>query len=318
MKTAPDPTEEQKDAAALWHARRAGGSLPAREEAAFAAWLNADIGNRLAYDQIRVLWGQLEAPARRVAAAAPGLRGGWRRKAMAGLAGLAVAAVLALSLLDPALIRLLAPGWRADIVSSDATVTRAGLPDGSTVHLGPETALATDFSGGRRRVALLHGQAFFEVRRRDGDPFIVTAGDATVQVVGTRFDVDLLPARARISVAEGAVRVRSPKDEEGVLLHGGQQVQVRAGRVGSAAAVDTMLALSWMQGRISVQDARLADLAAMLGRYADGRVMVLGDAGARRLSGTFPVSDVGASLETIAQATGARLFSAGPWLTVLY
>ncbi|MBU2088955.1 MAG: FecR domain-containing protein, partial [Alphaproteobacteria bacterium] len=150
------------------------------------------------------------------------------------------------------------------------------------------------------------------------DPFTVTAGDAIVQVVGTRFDVDLLPARTQVSVAEGAVRVRSPEGGAGVLLRGGQQVQVREGRVGSAAAVDTMLALSWMEGRISVEDARLADLAAMLGRYADGRVMVIGAAGERRVSGPFPVTDIATSLETVAEATGVRLVTAGPWLTVLY
>lgn len=319
MKNAPDLTEEQKDAAALWHARRAGGSLSAREEEAFEAWLNADIGNRLAYDQIRVLWGQLEAPARRVAGnAAPGLLRGWRRKAAAGLASVAVAAMLALSILDPALMASFIPDWRADIVSGDSPVTRASLPDGSTVHLGPGTALAMDFSDGQRAVTLLQGQAYFEVKHREGDPFTVAAGDATVQVVGTHFDVDLLPARTQVTVSEGAVRVHSPEGGAGILLRDGQQVQVREGRVGSAAAVDTKLALSWMQGRISVEDARLADLAAMLGRYADGRVMVLGDARERRLSGTFPVSDIGASLETVAQATGVRLLTAGPWLTLLY
>lgn len=316
MRNAPDLTDEQKDAAALWHAKRAGGSLSAREAAAFEAWLNADIGNRLAYDQIRVLWGQLEAPARRAAGAAtPGLLRGWRRKAVAGLAGMAVAAMLALSILDPS---FLVQNWRADIVSGDARMTQASLPDGSTLRLGPDTALATDFSGGRRHVTLLQGQAFFEVRHRDGDPFTVTAGDAIVQVVGTRFDVDLLPARTQVSVAEGAVRVRSPEGGAGLLLRGGQQVQVREGRIGSASAVDMALALAWMEGRISVEDARLADLAAMLGRYADGRVMVLGSAGERRVSGTFPVTDIAASLATVAQATDSRLLAAGPWLTVLY
>ncbi|MBU2089891.1 MAG: DUF4880 domain-containing protein, partial [Alphaproteobacteria bacterium] len=172
MRNAPDLTDEQKDAAALWHAKRAGGSLSAREAVAFEAWLNADTGNRLAYDQIRVLWGQLELPARRTAsgAAARGLlsrlTGNWRRKAVAGLTGAAIAAALVLSVIDPS---SLVQNWRADIVSGDSRMTQTSLPDGSTVHLGPDTALATDFSGGRRQVTLLQGQAFFEVRHREGD-----------------------------------------------------------------------------------------------------------------------------------------------------
>ncbi|HAI29525.1 MAG TPA: iron dicitrate transport regulator FecR, partial [Thalassospira sp.] len=49
-------TEAQKDEAALWHVKRAGGALTASQEQEFDAWLNADTGNRLAYDQMRVLW----------------------------------------------------------------------------------------------------------------------------------------------------------------------------------------------------------------------------------------------------------------------
>ena len=63
------PTEQQKDQAALWHAKRAGGSMSAADEIAFDKWLNSDRGNRLAFDQMRVLWAQVEAPARRASKA---------------------------------------------------------------------------------------------------------------------------------------------------------------------------------------------------------------------------------------------------------
>ena len=184
------PTDAQKDEAALWHVKRAGGSMSVAQEGEFDAWINADPGNRLAYDQMRVLWAQVEEPARRISTAMAGEKPRFDKvrqwfspgRAFAGVAG-AVAVGACVFFFNPDMVENI----RADIVTENETVTDVTLTDGSIVHLAANSAIATDFADGRRDVELLRGQAFFEVTHRNGDRFRVHAGPAMIEVVGTRF-----------------------------------------------------------------------------------------------------------------------------------
>ena len=319
MQGAFEPTEQQKDEAALWHARRAGGSLSAAQEHEFEEWLNADRNNRLAFDQMRVLWARIEEPSRRLAQTRrkPILSGFLSlfplRRSFAALAGMAFVAG-AVFYLYPDFI----DNIQADIVTGQSNVTSVELPDGSIVRLAANSALSTDFDGGRREIELLRGQAFFEVVHRNGDPFRVHTGDVTVQVVGTRFNVDRLSQETVVVVDDGAVRVSSPQDENGVLLGPGQQVLVNDGALSTSEIGDVRLALSWMKGRLSVHNMSVSELTARLENFDEGRIVVIGDVATRKISGSFPTTDISGSLETVADAIGAKVVRTSPWLTVVY
>ncbi len=319
MQGAFEPTEQQKDEAALWHARRAGGSLSAVQEYEFEEWLNADRNNRLAFDQMRVLWARIEEPSRRLAQTRkkPMLSGFLSmfrpRRSFVALAGMAFVAG-AIFFLHPDFI----DNIQADIVSGQSNVTAVELPDGSVVRLAANSALSTNFGGGRREIQLLRGQAFFEVVHRNGDPFRVHTGDVTVQVAGTRFNVDRLSQQTVVIVEDGAVRVSSAQDENGVLLGPGQQVVVNDGTLLPSEIGDVGLALSWMKGRLSVHNMPVSELTARLENFDEGRIVVIGDVGTRSISGSFPTTDIPGSLETVADAIGAKVVRTSPWLTVIY
>ncbi|KJE34290.1 iron dicitrate transport regulator FecR [Thalassospira sp. HJ] len=316
------PTDAQKDEAALWHVKRAGGSLTSAEESEFDAWLNADRGNRLAYDQMRVLWAQVEEPAARIATVNTHRVSRWRKvldwysPARIVTTSIAAAAVVAVAIfLNPDALE----NFEADIVTNAQTVTEVTLTDGSTVFLAANSAMTTDFEDGHRDVELLRGQAFFDVVHRDGDRFRVQAGDATVEVVGTRFNVDYLTDNTQVGVEEGAVRVSTGVETEDVVLLGpGDQVAVRDGGLQAKQAINIASVQSWMHGRLSVQNVRLADLIARLDNFAPGRLMVLGEIGNKTVSGSFPTDDVARSLETLGVAVGGQVVRTSPWLTVIY
>ncbi|WP_439622121.1 FecR family protein [Shinella sp.] len=319
MRGDAEPTEEQKDAAALWLGKRAGGSLTPAEAEDLEKWLNADRGNRLAFDQLRVLWAQLEAPAMRAAAAAPVIArnrsGASRRRAPVFAAlGLSLFICLGIWVARPTLVQ----DWQADFVSGQQAVTDVTLPDGSIARLGADTALDIDFSENRRNVQILRGEAFFEIRHGLPTPFLVDSLGNQVRVVGTRFNVDQVRDQTTVSVEEGAVQVTGEVKAEGLLLSPGQQVIVTAGRVGAVETADIDMALSWMKGRLSVRNVLVRDLVAALQRHSQGRIFVRGSLANRRISGTFPTTDVPASLETIAAAAGGSVVRTGRWLSVLY
>ena len=81
------------------------------------------------------------------------------------------------------------------------------LADGSTVNLNARSRLRVEFAKKERRVELLEGQALFQVAKDKNRPFIVSSGDATVQAVGTQFDVYRRTNGTTVTVLEGRVAV---------------------------------------------------------------------------------------------------------------
>lgn len=151
------------------------------------------------------------------------------------------------------------------------------LADGSRVTLGPASRIATSVNERERRVTLLAGEAFFEVTH-DGRPFWVNAGDARIQVVGTKFDVNRASGRVQVSVLDGVVKVHEPSPIFAKApiqtLRASQRIEIRdsTDAVFSAAAAapvmaDPVPAGEWRSGRRTYLDARLGDVVDDLNRY---------------------------------------------------
>ncbi len=86
------------------------------------------------------------------------------------------------------------------------------LPDGSRVWVNASSVLRfpTRFSGTERRVFVEEGEAYFEVAKNADMPFRVQIGKATVQALGTQFNVNLAePQGMRATLAEGSILVSS-------------------------------------------------------------------------------------------------------------
>ncbi|MBD8487800.1 FecR domain-containing protein [Echinicola sp. CAU 1574] len=84
------------------------------------------------------------------------------------------------------------------------------LPDGSLVKLNANSTIEfpEHFSDSTREVRLA-GQAFFDVEHDEAVPFVVSAGDLKVKVLGTSFDVNSRPDRVdqKVALLNGRVEV---------------------------------------------------------------------------------------------------------------
>lgn len=118
-----EPTEKQRDDAALWLVRRTGRTLTQAEEKQLAEWLARDPLHRKAYDEAEELWIELGAPAWRLAqASCP--RKGFGFSLRSHLASLAA--------------RLFAtgfPSFRRNLGTSERKIS--DLPQGSKFELIP-------------------------------------------------------------------------------------------------------------------------------------------------------------------------------------
>lgn len=287
-----------------WVARRR--SMPieeARPDPVFEAWLMADPRHGDAYDALSARWediGALEELRHLANAHAKpiGWRGRLTRAPRILAAGAAMAAAIVIAI-------MLAPSFDrpdASYATQIAEIRPVTLPDGTIVTLGARSRIAVEFTEMERRVQLREGEAFFEVTHDAARPFYVIAGDATVRVVGTKFDVRRGEDRVAVSVLEGVVRVSNTSSEApGNLrtLRAGERVEAREARLFApqprlteVSEVTAAPPGSWRDGWLAYEDARLGDVVADLNRYYGPGVSIARGAGELRITGTFRASEV--------------------------
>lgn len=203
-------------------------------------------------------------------------------------------------------------GWQYDHVSGARVAQEIALADGSRVTMGPNTALSTDFANGARHVSLARGEAFFDVHHDPAHPFVVSAGNGVVRVLGTAFSVRkkddgsvaVTVARGRVEVTSGASRA---------ILTPDRQISFGDMGTGRVHAVDSSLAMAWMRGRLVMEDRPLAEVLHELDRYHDGRILLLnGEASERRINAVIDLGRTESWLTALASSQGLKMTRAGP------
>jgi transmembrane sensor len=279
------------------------------DQAGYRAWLAASPAHARAYRQLEQAWRDLpltEASDVEI-----------RRKGVSRQRWL-VPAALAASLL---LCLGLGLGWNVFVGGNEASpvlayATEIGkiravtLPDGSTVALGADSAMAANFSKAARAITLDHGRAYFDIAHDASRPLTVTAGNASLHVLGTAFEVWKGPSGVRLSVIRGRVAV-GLKDASGYVasLGAGEQIIVHAdGSLTKIAAFAEKDLLAWRTGRLVYRDAALADVVADMNRYRAQPIKILDPrAGALRVTAAFRADQSEQVLAGLAASQPIRL-----------
>lgn len=169
------------------------------------------------------------------------------------------------------------------------------LAEGSVLELNTDTQAAVAFFEDRRVVTLTRGEVLFDVRPDAVRPFYVEAGPATVQVIGTRFNVRRGAQDVRVAVEQGVVQVRSGPwwHRSRSQLSAGQGMLVDDdGRQPGPRAVNLSAELAWVNGRLVFRDAPLAVVVEELNRYLQQPLRVANDrVGRLRLTASFRLDD---------------------------
>lgn len=105
-----------------------------------------------------------------------------------------------------------APARWVEVYACAGSSRTVVLPDSSTLRLSPASVLIYNAAGYTdSREVFLYGGAYAEVTSNPAKPFAIRSNDATVTVLGTRFDVSNYSEDSEMEVKlyEGAVRVES-------------------------------------------------------------------------------------------------------------
>lgn len=271
-----------RDAAADWVVRLNRSTTGEADWLAFDAWLDASDAHARAYDQAMDLWSEMQASAPRILvalhdlpAASPAPNRRWMIAGGLAAAALAVAVAPWADIMAPTTVYQTANGQRRVVT----------LQDGTRIDLNAGSRLTVRLKAGSRQVTMDDAEAVFDVAKDARRPFLISAGDRTIRVVGTQFNVRHRDGVQSVTVRRGVVEVSPVGGAPGRLyrLTVGQRLDHVEGAGASAlSATVPDDAMSWRTGRLIYRDEPLANVVADLNRYtskpvriADGRTSQL-------------------------------------------
>jgi transmembrane sensor len=324
-----ESVNEVEEQAAAWLIKRDSGRWTEADQQALDQWLDAATSHTVAFIRLESAWqrtGQLKAlgagtprgvvpspddwqlsavfkPPSDVSNT-PSRRGSFHR------AGWAMAASVVLAIMIGVwYVRSSGPSYRTPL----GGVASVPMTDGSTITLNTDSEVRVALDEHERHVRLEQGEAFFQVAKDPGRPFIVAVDGRRVIAVGTAFSVRRNDDEVQVAVTEGQVRIES--DEGGpVSVPAGNFA--RSGRdkttVEPKAASDLDAALSWRTGFLVFRDTPLTEAVAEFNRYNNRKIVVADDGvGSIRLSGKFRSTQHDAFIRLLEAGFPVRVQQAG-------
>lgn len=304
------------DIAERWFARLMSPDCTLREREQFEAWLGQSPENALAFEETKALWAGLEGLeddeviGPQAAAALLPDTDSFMSEWVAAAHGkprrpthgrprrwLPIGAGIAATLAVAVFLRVFhAPEIPVVPYATSDKIESVQLPDGSSIQLDLETAVAVRIGEGRRDVEMQQGRAMFNVARDADRPFVVSAGAGTVTVFGTQFEVQRQGEVVAVTLLEGAVGIATASGKADArslrLVPGQRATYAPATSSWSVETADAAALTSWSQGFHVFGATPLRDALAEINRYSDVKLALADPAlGVLAVSGSYKLGD---------------------------
>lgn len=159
--------------------------------------------------------------------------------------------------------------------------TRAGeqreitLPDGTLVWLNANTQMEYENTFGTSvREVTLSGEAYFEVEPDPTKPFRIHLGNATVEVVGTSFNLRSYAAEPDIVLNVMTGMVRFGQREKIEVSRGNEAIyRISTGRLQPVRPLN-LNSTAWKTRQLVFEDALLGNVASDLGKYFGKSIVI--------------------------------------------
>lgn len=213
-------------------------------------------------------------------------------------------------------------GWQqvlADACTAVGERRQLSLADGTRVDLNTDSAIDSRDAPHQRLLRLRRGEIVVTTAHPADAatrPFIVETDGGRIRALGTRFRVRQTESGTQVDVFEGAVELR-PRDADVVArLDAGQAARFDRNRIDPPLALRPEAA-AWTEGLLIARDQRLGEFVAELDRHRSGILRCEPAAAELRISGVFPLDDIGAVLAALERTLPVIVQQRGAyWLTV--
>jgi transmembrane sensor len=237
-------------------------------------WRAADPGNQAEYKDIEKIWNITGV------ASEPGeinLDAEWHRmEAAMGKVHSGKSVVLRVMQIAAVLVIVTVLGFMAVKFSGNhsekapsAALSDVILPDGTLVSLNAGSVISYKKGfGSAHRMVHLKGEAWFEVKKNAGLPFVISAGEASVRVTGTKFNVKAWRRLkdVRVTVTEGTVKFYSSAEpSREITLHAGETgVMNKSDQALTSMATGNLNDIAWKTGVMDFHDTPLREVTDVL------------------------------------------------------
>lgn len=150
------------------------------------------------------------------------------------------------------------------------------LADGSKVWLNAASSIRFPSGFGKERRVTITGEAYFEIAQDAAHPFIVSAADMEMKVLGTCFNVNVYTNEtiARTTLVSGKLQVSN--NGSTMLLLPGEQAYRTSSTSLQKRPADTDKEIAWMKGLFNFEDVSLEEIMRQLERWYDIEVVYQG------------------------------------------
>ncbi|HEY9236314.1 MAG TPA: FecR domain-containing protein, partial [Phenylobacterium sp.] len=189
-------------------------------------------------------------------------------------------------------------------------VRRFPMADGSEAVMNSQTQLVVRYSEAQRRIDLRAGEAWFDVAKDAGRPFVVATSTATVTAVGTAFSVREIGDSTEVVVSEGTVRIRGEGDSRDMLLSEGGSLRLDKRKPMQRSQLDPgriRRRLAWRDGLIMLDGETLSEAAAEFNQYGSRPIRVAPEIAERRVVGVFRILDAEGFARANAELLSTRI-----------
>ncbi|MEP5610717.1 MAG: FecR domain-containing protein [Cyclobacteriaceae bacterium] len=193
-------------------------------------------------------------------------------------------------------------------LASANEVREVTLSDGSLVALNQQASIEylEPFQNNERRIKLT-GEAYFEVTKRQEQPFVVEIGDTEVRVLGTKFFIHQSSTNElSVQVEEGKVLI-SHNDIHEIAEEGQQFMLNLENETLIETADETGISSFWKNRRLVFQVTSLEDVVAVVNEAYGSSIQLEGSTEGCSLTVTFENEDFENVLEVISSTLNYEL-----------
>ncbi|KAA2239817.1 DUF4974 domain-containing protein [Chitinophaga agrisoli] len=192
------------------------------------------------------------------------------------VAAAAAAAVLAAAWTGWQLMGPTAPVLQ-QLSSAPGGKSRIVLPDGSIVWLNANTQLKYEKNsfGKQHREITLTGEAFFDIAKNDGIPFIIHAGKVNIRVLGTAFNVKAYEGDSAVFTTLVRGKIAVSFQEKTVVLQPEEKLTVPVRPLATAFqqkrlqkdSSGQLAEISWLNNKLAFDNNTFGELAAKMSQW---------------------------------------------------
>lgn len=199
------------------------------------------------------------------------------------------------------------------IASADADAERFTAADGSVVTLRPHSDLYLVEESGENVRYRIEGEALFAVTERAAGVFAVEAGEALVEVLGTRFNVSTWGGATAVYLDEGRIRFSDRSTGDEVVLGPGQSSRIaRSGELQEVVSEPADEHLDWILGELRFDQRPVRLVAAEIEQHLGVDLEIPAPILEETLTGRILLDDPTRSLQDLADVIGGRFVESGP------